>query len=128
MGTANKWPREGAICSIVCLVVVVPVVIPNHDAAVAIVLVMIPSAMPASIVFIKPNSRSMIPVAVVVTVAAHVDAKPGSIGEGRGTHREGSQRGDCVGELPHLFLLRLRLPERNRMPAALVAGTAQELF
>ena len=80
--------------------------------------------MPASIVFVEPDSRAVISVVVIVAVAAHVHANPGSISEGRGTHREGSQRGDCVGELPHLFLLRLRLPESKRMPAALVAGTA----
>jgi hypothetical protein len=77
----------------VCLVVVVPVVIPNHDATVAMVIVMIPPAMPAPIVFVEPSSRTIVLVAVVI-----VDANPGRIREGRSTHREGGQRGDCVGE------------------------------
>src|ERR1700746_2549028 len=85
----KQMAPRGAICSIVCLVVVVPVVIPNHDATVAMVLVMIPPAMPAPIVFVEPSSRTIVLVAVVITVAANVDANPSRIREGRSTHREG---------------------------------------
>jgi hypothetical protein len=53
----------------------------------AIVIVMIPPAMPASIVFIESDARAIVSVTVVITVAAHVDANTGSIGEGRSAHR-----------------------------------------
>jgi hypothetical protein len=50
--------------------------ISDHDATVAIVVVMIPPVMRASLVFVEPDARAVVSVAVIVAVAAHVHAEP----------------------------------------------------
>src|SRR5262249_11526281 len=81
---------------------VVPIAIaPDHDATVAIVVAMIPATMPAAVVFIEPEPRTVVAVAIVVAVAAHIDAEPLRVGDGRGAHRDGRQSGNCVSELSH---------------------------
>src|SRR5262245_38114229 len=82
----------------------VPVVTPDHDVAVAIVaaITVVPAAMHATVVPVELDARTtVITVAVVTAVAAHINARSLRAGGGGDTDGESRQCGERIGKLLH---------------------------
>jgi hypothetical protein len=73
---------------------------------VAISIMMIPSVMPATVMFVEARAGTIISVAVVAVVSANIDADASRVGEGRSADRKRRCRRKSVSELSHVFLLR----------------------
>src|ERR1700751_3044914 len=72
----------------------------DHDAAVAIIVVMIPAAMPAPVMPVELGTRAtVVTVAVIVPVAADAHAEFGRAGNGR--HRNGYRSHGGEYKFPH---------------------------
>jgi hypothetical protein len=85
---------------------VVPIMVTNDEAAIAIAAIMMaPPVVPTAVVLVEAGAGTIISVAVIAIVAANVDADAGRIGKGRSADREGRCRGECVSKLSHVFLL-----------------------
>jgi hypothetical protein len=74
-------------------------VTPEYHDSVAIVIV--PAAMPATVMFVKLGTRAAIVIAIVVTIAADADAEPLGARYRRRRNRDGRQRSENARKLPH---------------------------
>src|SRR5262245_8748889 len=108
-------PQRGAIFHQVASSLV-PVMTPDHDAAVVIIARVIPSAVQAAVVLIESHARSaVVTAAVIVAVAAHIDAEPAGARCCRYTDGKRCQGSQRVRELSHCSSP-LVVTWRERMP------------
>jgi hypothetical protein len=83
----------------------------DYDAAVAIVIVMIPATMVASVMFIEAEARTAVMVGAVVGIAADAESEPLSAGDRR--HRDSHRSHGGEYKLPHVPLQSLLRTEGN---------------
>src|SRR5690242_8740258 len=80
--------------------VIVMMMVPDDHLAVAIA--MRPAAVPAAIMFTEFRARSaIVPVTIIIAVAADMNAKLGGACNCRGSNCDGRERGQHVRQLPH---------------------------
>jgi hypothetical protein len=97
----------------------------DYDAAVAIIVVMVPAAMPATVVSIEPGARTTVVIAAITTIAADAETE---FGRARNRWRGYSHRSDgSEYKLPHVPLQSLLRTRGKQMPRPTVSGTPQEL-
>jgi hypothetical protein len=70
-------------------------------------IMVIPATVPAAVVLIDPDARSVIAVAIIAMIAADIDTKALRVGDGGSADRKRCCRRECVSELSHVFLLSL---------------------
>ena len=96
-----------------------------HDAAVALLVVMVPAAMPAAVVLIEPGARTAVVIAAITAVTADPHAESLRTSDrwrGDGHRSDGSEY-----KLPHVPLQSLLRTRGKRTPRPTVSGTPQEL-
>src|ERR1700752_1973073 len=99
---------------------------PDHDAAVVIIAVVIPSAMQAAVAPVESHTRSaVVAVAVIVAFAAHIAADPAGARCCRYTDGKRCQGSQRVRELSHCSSP-LVVTWRERMPRRSVAGNGKK--
>jgi hypothetical protein len=108
--------------------VLVPIVTPNYDATVAVVIIaMIPTTVPAAIMPIEFSARTIVTVPVVVTVAAYVNAEALGARYCWCSDGYGSERGQSPKELSHSSSSHFA-NGRKQTPPSFVARNTRELF
>src|ERR1700742_2677323 len=96
----------------------------DHD-AVAVVIVIVPAAMPATVMAVESDARAVVAIAIVVTVAADAHAEFGGAGDRRHADCDRRESSKYVRKLLHVLLQcrctygenkrpRLRFPEQRR--------------
>src|ERR1700761_9694758 len=63
---------------------------------------MLPALVPAAIMGVKPYAGTVIAVAVIAVIAAHIDADAGRVRDRRSCDSKRRCRRECVSELSHL--------------------------
>src|SRR5689334_8975091 len=74
---------------------VVPVMVTDHD-AVAVVIMVVPAAVPTTVMAVEPDARAVVAIAIVVTVAADAHAEFGGAGDRRHADRDGREGSQYV--------------------------------
>src|SRR6266567_9223070 len=82
--------------------IIIPVVATDHDAAVVIAIVVVPALMPAAVMLVDACAR-----AIIIAVAADIDADASRIGDGGGTDCKRCGCRKNISQPLHLFLLLL---------------------
>src|SRR5262245_22721134 len=104
--------------------------VPDHDTAVATVVMVIPAAVPAAIMIAELDARAAVVVAitVIIAVAANAHTELGRAGDRRRGHRNGRDGSECVGKLPHILLLSVVAPGQKTNAMARSCRNSTETF
>jgi len=92
-----------------------------------VAIVIVPAAVPATIVSVKLDARAAIVVAIIVPVAADPEAEALRASHGRRSNRNGRQRGENARKLSHVASPIVVAQEGKRAGVGAVPGTRPEL-